>query len=405
MPKLTKSLPKYRRHKASGQAIVTLSGVDHYLGHYGTKASRIEYDRMIGEWVAAGRTLTVTDDEGLTIAELILRYHREHVVSHYTKAGRATSEQHDIASAMRPLKELYGTTPAASFGPLALKSVRQRYVDQGFARGTCNKHLHRVRRMFRWGVENELIKPSVWQSLSAVEPLRKGKTKARETEPIGPVADSIVQTTLPHLPEVVSDMVRFQRLTGCRPQDVCGLRPCDVDSASEVWVYTPPQHKTEHLGKRRSVYIGPKAQNVLRKYLLRPKESYCFSPEDSERRRKAELHANRKTPLHYGNRPRRRWRRRLGDRYNTAAYRHSINRACDKAFPVPEGSKPEQARKWIIEHRWAPNRLRHSAATEIRKRFGLEAAQVILGHTTADTTQIYAERDEARAVEVMKQVG
>jgi hypothetical protein len=40
MPKLLKALPKYRRHRASGQAIVTISGVDHYLGPHGTNASR-----------------------------------------------------------------------------------------------------------------------------------------------------------------------------------------------------------------------------------------------------------------------------------------------------------------------------------------------------------------------------
>jgi hypothetical protein len=43
--------------------------------------------------------------------------------------------------------------------------------------------------------------------------------------------------------------------------------------------------------------------------------------------------------------------------------------------------------------------------TEIRKRYGLEAAQVILGHASADVTQIYAERDLQKAVEIMREVG
>jgi site-specific recombinase XerC len=55
--------------------------------------------------------------------------------------------------------------------------------------------------------------------------------------------------------------------------------------------------------------------------------------------------------------------------------------------------------------KWAPNRLRHSAATEIRKRFGLEAAQVVLGHAQADVTQVYAERDLELARRVAKEVG
>jgi site-specific recombinase XerC len=41
----------------------------------------------------------------------------------------------------------------------------------------------------------------------------------------------------------------------------------------------------------------------------------------------------------------------------------------------------------------------------IRKRYGLEAAQVILGHASADVTQVYAERDLQKAVEIMREVG
>jgi site-specific recombinase XerC len=63
------------------------------------------------------------------------------------------------------------------------------------------------------------------------------------------------------------------------------------------------------------------------------------------------------------------------------------------------------ARQWRDEHCWSPNQLRHSAATEIRKRFGLEAAQVTLGHSNADVSQIYAERDLQKAASIMAQVG
>ena len=55
MPKLVHRTPKYRRHRASGQAIVTINGHDIYLGPYGTAVSPREYDRVIGEWLANGR--------------------------------------------------------------------------------------------------------------------------------------------------------------------------------------------------------------------------------------------------------------------------------------------------------------------------------------------------------------
>jgi integrase len=54
---------------------------------------------------------------------------------------------------------------------------------------------------------------------------------------------------------------------------------------------------------------------------------------------------------------------------------------------------------------WSPNQLRHAAATEIREKFGLEAAQVVLGHASADITQVYAERNQKLAAEVIKQIG
>ena len=56
------TLPKHRKHKASGQAIVTLSGKMHYLGPHGTKTRHVEYDRLIQEWLAHGRRLPPTAD-------------------------------------------------------------------------------------------------------------------------------------------------------------------------------------------------------------------------------------------------------------------------------------------------------------------------------------------------------
>ena len=76
MPRPSSSfVPKYRKHRASGQAIVTISGRDHYLGPYGTKASQIEYDRLITEWLVSGRSASFgAASGGLSIAELLVAY-------------------------------------------------------------------------------------------------------------------------------------------------------------------------------------------------------------------------------------------------------------------------------------------------------------------------------------------
>ncbi len=88
MPRLSRSVPKYRKHRASGQAVVTLNGRDFYLGPHGTKASKVEYDRLIAEWLANGR---VPDEPAavLTVVELAARYLR-FAKGYYQKNGKCT---------------------------------------------------------------------------------------------------------------------------------------------------------------------------------------------------------------------------------------------------------------------------------------------------------------------------
>src|SRR5262245_49118799 len=149
MPALTNSTPKYRRHKASGQAIVTLNGRDFYLGPYGTKASRREYDRLTAEWLANHRHLPVTQSDGLTIMELAAAYLR-HAKCYYRKDGELTSTMSRIKAALRFLKELYGHTPAADFGPLALQAIQHRLVSLGKSRRYTNYITEEIKRIFRW---------------------------------------------------------------------------------------------------------------------------------------------------------------------------------------------------------------------------------------------------------------
>jgi integrase len=134
--------------------------------------------------------------------------------------------------AIRWLRQGYASTLASDFGPLALEAIQHKMVNAGLCRNTVNELVAWIRRIFRWAVAKQLVSPTVFQALNALPGLRKGRTTAREPEPVKPVADTVVNATLPRLPEVVADMVRFQRLTGCRPAEVCILRPCDVDMST-----------------------------------------------------------------------------------------------------------------------------------------------------------------------------
>lgn len=424
MPKLHNGkVPAYRRHKQSGRAVVTLNGRDFLLGPYGTRASRREYDRVINEWLAAGRQLP--DAPNLTVAELILRFW-EHAKRYY---GQGSGELSNFKHALRPLKQLYAATPAAEFGPLALKAVRQAMIKQGRTRKSLNKNVARIKMVFKWGVENELLPPSSFHALQAVAGLRRGRSEARESEPVKPVPEHVVMETLKHLSATHQAMVRLQLYTGMRPGELCMMRTGDIDTSGKVWCYTPQRHKTEHHGHARTIWIGPKAQDVLRPFLKPDLQAYVFSPADADAERRRALSAARTTPLHYGNKPgsnrTRKPKRKPGAAFSVSAYRRAIARACEAAFEIPDelrdpgrGSKAEreqtpeqrkarqqQRRAWHAEHVWHPHQLRHTAATYLRKQYGVEVARAVLGHATLAATEVYAAQDAAVCVKVMGEVG
>ncbi len=431
MPKLSISTPKYRHHKASGRAVVTICGRDHYLGPHDSPESKVEYDRLVGDWLSAGRPSIQrpeTSADEITVAEVLLAYIR-YAKGYYVKNGKRTNEVDAMQLVAKVTNVMFGKSHAAKFGPLAAKAVRQQWIDKGQSRPTVNKNMRRLTRIFRWAAAEEMIPGSVVHSLVTVPGLKNGRCESREPAPILPVAIDVVIATLEQLPRVTADMIRFQLLTGARPGEVCRMRPRDIDRTGDVWEYNDHDHKTVHHGKNRTVYIGPKSQEILRPYLDREESRVCFSMSESLEERREAKAALRVTPESCGNGRGRRSTsdktpaaktRTARDEFTPSSYRHAIRSACNLAFPAPEplGMRPgeynttrmnrltksqrDELREWQKSHYWHPNQLRHTKGTEIRKSHGLEAAQVILGHAAADVTQIYAERDAEKAREVSR---
>ena len=272
--------PSYRLHKPSNQAVVTLDGRDIYLGRYGTPESRAEYDRLIAEWLSHGRRLpgpASGSGTDLTVNEILLAYLR-HADSYYTKGGRPTSEPKNIRLALRPLRQLYGHTLARDLGPLRLKTTRQAMIESDLCRSEVNKRVRHIIRAFKWAVGEEMIPSSVYQSLKAVSGLRLGRADVRESEPVKPVPDAFVDAIQPFVARQVWAMVELQRLSGMRPGEVTSMRSCDIDTSGRVWIYTPSEHKTEHHGKERPVYLGPRAQAILKPWFRTNLTAYLFSP-------------------------------------------------------------------------------------------------------------------------------
>jgi integrase len=232
----------------------------------------------------------------------------------------------------------------------------------------------------------------------------------------------------PHVSRQVWGLVQLALLTGARAGELVIMRSIDLDTSRDVWVYRPQAHKTQYAGRTREIFLGEKAQAVLKPFLsTRRLDAYMFSPREAEEERRVAAAARRKTPHTYGNvrgsNRVRKPRREPGDRYDVAAFAKAIARGCDAAFPLPAELAPRsdetlaqwsarltpeqatQVKQFRDEHRWNPHRLRHNAATNIRREYGIETARIILGHASAGITEVYAEADHAKAVEAMRKLG
>lgn len=402
--KQVKSLPKYQIHKPSGRAFVWWDGKRHYLGKVDSPESWERYHQFISEITRIGRNAKpVTISEPLTPSRLI-----GELMLAFIESLRKTvcpGEVDNYRYSFRELRKLYAHTPVDRFGPKDLKCVRQAMIDAGLCRKVVNRRISRIQRMFKWGVAEELVPASVYDALKTVEGLREGQSEAREKDSILPVPDDAVNRTLPYLSPTTKAIVLFQRLTGARPSEACRAKGRDFDKTEPVWLYQLDSHKNRWRGKQRIIPVGPKAQEILKPFLDRDPDEYLFRPEESakaQRERFVErISSQRKTkqyPSELAAKSKRKAAstptREYNEYYTTKNYRQAVRRAIEQARKIGED----------IEL-WSPNQLRHSRATEVRKKYGLEAAQVTLGHSKADVTQIYAERDLRKAIQIAQETG
>ena len=232
----TSPAPKYRHYRPKGLAVVRLSGRDIYLGKYDSPESWEKYHRLIAEWLSSGRTaprLPICDDSSetvlsdISINELLLAYW-QHVTAYYRNGDRPSKEVSCLKYALRPLKSLYGTTLAKEFGPKSLKALRQHMIEQDICRNQINARVCRIRRAFRWAVSEELIPASVYESLKTVAGLQRGRSEARESDPVKPVPVGDVQAVLPFVSPQVGAMIQLQLVTGMRAGEVVIMRPADI---------------------------------------------------------------------------------------------------------------------------------------------------------------------------------
>jgi integrase len=367
-------VPKYRPRPDRDYAFVEMNGERIALpGRINSAESLDAYRRLLNEYLRQHandhkpeRTRPSWD---LTITELVSAW-LDHCKVYYASANTRSNEYQNCRYAVRPLVALFGDLPTVSFAADDLRAARDAMISghwtsqaakrpiKPWPRSHANAQVNRIKRMFRWGLDRGLVSPEVSAVVGAVAPLRKGRTIAKETDDVSPVDDVTVDATLPHLSPLVADMVRIQRLTGMRSDNLCAMRPCDIDRSGDVWLYRPPAHKGGHREKPLAVPLGPRCQSILLAYMQRSSDAWLFNSKGTRR-------------------------------YTTGTYRNAVRRAA-KAAGVPH---------------WFPHQLRHSAVQRAKAHDGLEGARAYVGHTIIKTTEIYEERDLVRAVAIARAIG
>lgn len=368
-------------------------------------SARNRFNRFYNKWRTDERIRNPEAPALPTLADDFAKF-MKHAHRFYVRAdGSATGEAANFEDAMRETLDLFGTSPAAEFTVANLKESRKLMAKNGLCVNVINARVRKVRQVFRWFVSDLGLNAMVWHALQALQPLEAGRPlevgtdefiTPRVSEPVGPAPEAHVFAVADACPPTIAAMIMFQYWTGARPGETCRIRATELDVSGPVWLFSPSLHKTAHRKKIRTILVGPRAQLVIAPFMTRTIGGFIFRPCDAWDERQAQRVA-KYAPKAAGDY--RSWASyqarseekigRGGECWNPKAYAKAIMRVCDD-LNIP---------------RWSPNQLRHNAATRIRKAYGLDVAQVVLGHSKADVTQIYADIDREKAVRAMEAAG
>lgn len=117
-------------------------------------------------------------------------------------------------------------------------------VESGLSRKYVNKSVGRIRSVYRFGIENELILESrVLERLRAVAPLLRGRCDAPDLPPRAVVEQEHVDAVKARVPERTADLIDLLLLTGARPGELIALTGAMIDQSQEMWIAELEDHK------------------------------------------------------------------------------------------------------------------------------------------------------------------
>ena len=430
----------YRLHKGKNQGYVQYPRQcddrrpqETFPGEYGSPESQAAYEKSLAHFLAYGtlppwiKQSTPPPEEFkpqrggmVTVAQLC----QEFLTAQ--GPGYCASERAAYRVVIDRICSLPAAPPVAGFKRPMLRHVRHQMVVLGNSRRYIDSQVTRIRGMFDWGVDEDLVPPKVAAGLKSLRRLKP--MEAPSYPPIEPVADAVVAQTLPHLPTEAADLVQLLRLTGARPSELMGLKAGDIiQTRPALWEYHLAKHKMAHKGQRRCSYFGPQAIEILQRLIgergqralllvqpdwegLKAQHSWDAgerllklfheggwksSPswweylQENSRKLVGLAPSRAQAVFRRAKQGAKRPRSKAGKPWNRHRFAQLIQRTCQKHG---------------IEH-WTPYQLRHAAACQAVQHGSLAAAQHMLGHKLATTTNHYVKGDHNGAARLVAQLG
>lgn len=272
---------------------------------------------------------------------------------HRRSDGSATGHAVNLDLVTRSLpREL----TASSFSVADLRRYRDALIARGLQRSTINQWVKWVRGMFRWAADEGHVSPDVALRLATVRPLLRGRSDAREASPPTRVGLDCIRSFCAVAPARLGAMVRVHWLGGMRPRELVRMHRSEIHPLDDrLCCYRPALHKLDHLDRVRIIVLNPDAMRLVNEF---------GAPSGFV------------------------WPSRRAVHYSVSGYTQAVKRVLRLAgLPL-----------------WSARHLRRSAATHARRIRDREAAQRLLGHSSADMTERYFDLDEIDAAQSFQQL-
>jgi len=211
------------------RAYTRIKGKKYYLGRYDSSESREMFNRLVSEYFATDGVLHDVDSDTISVAELCAAFNDHAKIYYRLPSGKESKEVSTFATLTKIIVSIYGRLPASAFSPLKLKAVRNNMIKRDWSRKNININISRVRMIFSFGVQNELVDVSVLESLKTVRGLAFGRSAACETEKIKPAPVAYIEAVKNLVSRQVWAMIQLQLHTAARPGEICMMRICDID--------------------------------------------------------------------------------------------------------------------------------------------------------------------------------